>query len=197
MKHAFQKTSPALLAALVGLGQGRDAPTGEVTFSELVAPIVYRSCLPCHRAGESAPFQLLEYPEVAKRARQIVQVTGDRYMPPWLQSAGHGEFAGDRSLSDEEIATIARWFEAGAPEGDPAKLPPAPKATAGWQLGEPDLVLTMPEPFVLSEEGLDVFRNFVLPVPVDRARYVEAVELRPGNKRVVHHAVMRVDRTSW
>jgi tetratricopeptide (TPR) repeat protein len=200
MKRAVQDTGPsaALLAALACLGGGEgDARPLEVTFSEHVAPIVYRSCLPCHRAGESAPFQLLEYEEVAKRARQIAEVTRDRYMPPWLPSPGHGEFLGDRRLSDEEIATIARWVEAGSPLGDPARLPPGPPAAAGWQLGEPDLVLTMPEPFVLAEEGLDVFRNIVLPIPVDRARFVEAIELRPGNKRVVHHAVMRIDRTSW
>ena len=196
MKRSVADT---VLAAVVCLapGDGRaGAAPDEVTFSEHVAPIVFRNCLPCHRTGESAPFQLLTYEEVAKRGRQIVDVTGRRYMPPWLPTPGHGKFAGDRSLSEEEIATIARWVEAGAPEGDPAKLPPVPPATGGWQLGEPDVVLTMSEPFVLQEEGTDVFRNFVLPVPVDRTRYVEGIELRPGNKRVVHHAVLRIDRTN-
>jgi tetratricopeptide (TPR) repeat protein len=184
-------------AALVGLalpvGAAQDP---EVTFSERVAPIVFEHCLPCHRAGESAPFQLLTYEEVKKRARQIVEVTSKRYMPPWLPAEGVGEFEGDRSLSTDELRTFARWLEAGTPEGDPARLPSPPLVVEGWQLGEPDLVLSMPAPFVVPEEGLDVYRNFVLPMPVSSARFVEAVALRPGNKRVVHHAVMRVDRTS-
>lgn len=188
--------SAVMLAAAVCLGQGGDARPDGVTFSEHVAPILYRSCLPCHRSGESAPFQLLEYEEVAKRSRQIVEVTRSRYMPPWRPSPAHGVFVGNRRLSDEEIAIIETWVDGGSPEGDPAKAPPVPPATGGWQLGEPDLVLTMPEPFLVPEEGLDVFRNFVLPIPVERARFVEAVELRPSNKRVVHHAIMRLDRTS-
>jgi tetratricopeptide (TPR) repeat protein len=172
------------------------AGTDGVTFSEHVAPILFEQCLPCHRSGESAPFQLLDYEEARRRARQIAVVTRSRYMPPWLPSPAQDAFVGERRLSDEEIATIERWVEAGAPEGDPGKRPPAPPATEGWQLGEPDLVLTLPAPFVVPEEGLDEWRNFVLPIPVERRRFVEAVELRPGNKRVVHHAVMRVDRTA-
>ncbi len=198
MKRAVMGTGPsaALLAAVVCLGRGGDAGPDGVNFSEHVAPILHRSCLPCHRSGESAPFQLLLYDEVARRSRQIVEVTRSRYMPPWLPSPGHGVFEGNRRLSDEEIATIERWVDAGSPEGDPAKAPPVPPATGGWHLGEPDLVITTPEPFLVPDEGLDVFRNFVLPIPVERARFVEALELRPGNKRVVHHAVIRVDRTS-
>lgn len=183
-------------ASNVAVGQPSRARSDEVTFSEHVAPILFENCLSCHRSGESAPFQLLAYEDVAKRARQIVEVTRSRYMPPWLPSPAHGAFVGDRRLSDEELATIERWVDAGAPEGDPARLPPVPPATEGWQVGEPDQVVTMPEPYVVPAEGLDVWRNFVLPIPVERARFVEAVELRPGNKRVLHHAVMKVDRTA-
>jgi Flp pilus assembly protein TadD len=168
----------------------------EVTYSEHVAPIVYRSCLPCHREGESAPFELLTHAEVAKRARQVGEVTRSGYMPPWLPAEDVGAWADDRRLSDDELSTLQRWIEAGAPEGDPARLPPAPPAIEGWQLGEPDLVLEMTETFRVPAEGTDLFRNFVLPIPVERARFVEAVELRPGNKRVVHHAVLKVDRTN-
>lgn len=194
------------LAAMICVARGREggesragaqgSQAGEVTFSEHVAPIVFAKCLPCHRSGEAAPFSLLEHAEVAKRARQIAVVTRSGYMPPWLPSDPPGTFVGERRLSEEEIATLERWAEAGAPEGDPARLPPAPKATDGWQLGEPDLVVHMPEPFVVPPEGLDAWRNFVLPIPVERTRFVAAVELRPGNRRVVHHAVMRVDRTA-
>jgi len=196
----------AVLAAVAAEG-GKPAPSvvvegqapaaqGAVTFSEHVAPILYENCVPCHRPGESAPFSLLEYPEAKKRAQQIGVVTRSRYMPPWLPSPGHGDFAGNRRLSDEELATLGRWIDGGAPEGDPASMPRVPPATEGWQLGEPDLVVTLPAPFVVPEEGLDVYRNFVLPIPVERTRFVAAVELRPGNKRVVHHGVMRVDRSA-
>ncbi|HEX6883544.1 MAG TPA: tetratricopeptide repeat protein [Planctomycetota bacterium] len=187
----------ALLAALtVAEGPAAQGKTPAPTFSEHVAPILHRRCLPCHRSGEAAPFALVEHAEVAKRARQILTVTRSRYMPPWLPSPGHGEFVGERRLTDEELDTLARWVEAGTPEGDPARLPPLPPVAEGWQLGPPDLVVTMAEPFTVPAEGLDVWRTFVLPIPAERTRFVEAVELRPGNKRVVHHAVMKVDRTA-
>lgn len=186
-----------LLASLLAPGTMTPASSAQeaVTFSEHVAPIVFQRCLPCHREDESAPFALLTYADVQKRARQIAEVTGSRYMPPWLPSPEHGDFEGSRRLRDEEIETFARWAAAGAPEGDPGKLPPLPPATDGWTLGEPDLVLTLSEPFLVPAEGRDVFQNFVLPIPLERARFVEALELRPGNKRVAHHATIKVDRT--
>jgi len=191
--------SALVLGCLGAVHAASPPPPGdgdEVTYSEHVAPILFRSCLPCHREGESAPFALEDYASAQKRAGQIARVTSSRYMPPWLPTPGHGDFEGSRRLGDDEVATLARWAEAGAPEGDPARLPPLPPAAEGWQLGTPDLVVTLPEPWVVPAEGLDVWRNFVVPIPVDRRRFVEGVELRPGNKRVVHHAVIRVDRTS-
>ena len=116
-------------------------------------------------------------------------------MPPWLPAFGYAAFDGERRLTDAEIAILGRWAEQGAPEGDPADLPPVPAFTDGWQLGEPDLVVQMSEPYTLPAEGFDVFRNFVIPIPVDERRFVAAVELRPGNPQIVHHAVMFTDRT--
>jgi Flp pilus assembly protein TadD len=166
-----------------------------VTFNRDIAPIVYRNCIVCHRPGESAPFSLLTYAEARKRAGLITALTTSRFMPPWLPARGEVEFLGERGLRDEEIALIRRWVEQGAVEGDPADLPPLPKFTRGWQLGEPDLILTMEDAFSVPAEGVDVYRNFVLPIPVSTPRWVKAVELRPGNPRVVHHAVMQVDRS--
>lgn len=186
--------SAATLVVALLLARGGDPPDG-VTFSEHVAPIVFRSCVPCHREGESGPFPLLSYEDVARRAGQIAEVTASRYMPPWMPPPGHIAFVGDRSLTDEEIATFRRWIEAGKPAGDPALLPEVPPATGGWYLGEPDLVVTMAEPYVVPAEGVDVYRNFVIPIPVDGTRYVEALDLHPGNKRVAHHGVLRIDRT--
>lgn len=169
------------------------AGAASVTFNRDIAPIVYRNCVVCHRPGESAPFSLLSYAEAKKRAGLIAAVTASRYMPPWLPAGGGASFLGERGLSEEEIARIRAWVEQGAVEGDAADLPPPPRFTEGWQLGEPDMVVTMDTPFTVPADGVDVFRNFVLPIPVSTPRWVAAVELRPGNPRVVHHAVMQVD----
>lgn len=193
----------ALLGVLLGNGCPTEptgsefvrAPVGTLTFAKHIAPIVYESCSDCHRPGEAGPFPLLSYSDVRKRARQIVRVTASRYMPPWLPEAEPGEFLGQRRLDPTQLGHLAQWVEEGCAEGDPADLPPLPQWTQGWQIGEPDLVLEMPEPYLLEASGEDVFRNFVLPVPVRGRRYVRAVELRPENPAVVHHAVMMVDET--
>jgi tetratricopeptide (TPR) repeat protein len=118
-------------------------------------------------------------------------------MPPWKPVAGYGgPFLDERRLTDEEIQTIARWVDQGAPEGDPADLPRRPEESANWRLGPPDLVITMAEPFLLRADGPSVFRTFVIPIPIPETRYVAALEYRPGNERVVHHANLRIDRSS-
>lgn len=188
-----------LFAAVYYLSGGwhGSAPAGEdvVTFNRDIAPIVNRNCVVCHRPGESAPFSFLDYAEAKKRAGLIAALTASRFMPPWLPERGEVEFLNERGLSDEEIALIRHWVEQGAVEGDPADRPDPPRFTEGWQLGEPDLVIAMQAPFTVPAEGVDVFRNFVLPIPVSTPRWVKAVELRPGNPRVVHHGVMQVDES--
>ena len=116
-------------------------------------------------------------------------------MPPWKPEPGHGNFEGVRRLSDAEIDTIQRWVADGAHEGDHASLPPTPTWTSGWRLGEPDLIVSMPRAFTLPATGNDVYRIFVIPIPVKAKRYVKAWEFRPGNHRVVHHATMQIDAT--
>lgn len=168
--------------------------TETVTFSEHVAPILFARCASCHRPDGIAPFPLLTYEDANKRAQLIADVTASREMPPWPPEPGYGEFAGDRRLTEKEIGTIQQWVREGTPEGDRAKLPVAAAARGGWHLGEPDLVVTMPEPSTLPAGAHDAFRKFVIPVPVPARRYVRAVEFRPGNPRVVHHAIMHVGR---
>src|SRR5438094_28628 len=168
---------------------------GPVSFSRAVAPIVFQKCAGCHRPGQSAPFALLTYQEVYKHARQIAEVTQRRYMPPWLPEPGYGEFAFDRRLSVDQIETIQQWVADGAIEGDPTDLPPQPQFPERWQLGWPDLVLTLPQAHTLPAEGKDVYRNFVVPIPVPTLKYVKGVEFLPGNARVVHHAFIDVDET--
>jgi hypothetical protein len=166
-----------------------------VTWTRDVAPIVWKSCTSCHRAGEVAPFALQTYIDVKKRARDIVTVTRARTMPVWKPEQGFGEFAGERRLTDEQIATIKAWVDGGCLEGDAADLPPEPKFPEGWTLGEPDLVVKMEEAYMVPAEGRDVYRNFVIPLDLAEDRYVRAVEYRPGNKKVVHHALMFLDTT--
>jgi tetratricopeptide (TPR) repeat protein/mono/diheme cytochrome c family protein len=166
----------------------------QVTFSRDIAPIVFQSCARCHRPGESGPFPLLTYDDTKRHARQIDTVTRTRFMPPWLPEQQALKFADESRLSDSQIATIRKWVEEGTPEGNPADLPPPPRFVEGWQLGQPDLVLKAEKPYLLSASGSDMYWNFIFPVPIDRSRWVKAVEIRPGDKRFIHHANILVDR---
>ena len=165
-----------------------------VTFSADIAPILFRYCASCHHAGEAGPFPLVSYGDAKKHARQIAEVTRLRIMPPWLPEPGEAKFTDEQRLSTEQIASIGNWVEQGALEGNPADLPTLPKFVAGWQLGTPDLIISAKKPFRLPASGGDRYWNFVLPVPIDQTRWLKAIEIRPGNKRLVHHANILVDR---
>ncbi|MFV8756823.1 tetratricopeptide repeat protein [Nannocystaceae bacterium ST9] len=168
-----------------------------VTFTEHVAPLIHEHCAVCHRPGQVAPFSLLDEAEVRDHATQIVEVTRSRFMPPWKPVRGHGEFAHDRSLSEVEIETFARWVEQGTPSGPESARRAPPNFPERWLAGEPDLVIAVPEPYDLAAEGLDVYRNFVVASPVDHRVWVRAWALDPGNPKVVHHAILSVDREGW
>jgi Flp pilus assembly protein TadD len=170
-------------------------PGAVPTFNKEIAPILFQNCAACHRPGEAAPFSLLTYADAKKRSKQIAAVTASRFMPPWLPEHGKADFAGERRLSDAQIAAIREWATAAAPEGNPGDLPPAPRFIEGWQLGAPDLVVTLDRPYTLTASGSDVFRNFVLRPQLDTTRFVRAIEIRPGNKRIVHHANVLIDRS--
>lgn len=173
----------------------REQPVGTLTFSESIAPIIFDRCSKCHRPGESAPFSLLTYMDCRNHASQIADVVTRRLMPPWLPDPTVVEFADQRVLTIDEIGMIRQWAEEGAAEGDPTLLPKIPEWTTGWQLGEPDLIVDMPEPYELLAEGLDVYRNFVIPIELPSTKFVRAVEIRPGNARIVHHGVLLIDAT--
>lgn len=183
----------AILAACGG-SERPDSPDG-VTFTRDIAPLVFEHCTGCHRPDGSAPFDLVTYQDVESHATDITTVTRRGFMPPWLPEPMQPEFVGERRLTPEQVDLFRRWVKGGAARGDPADLPDRPRWTAGWQLGEPDLVVRMAEPYALAAEGRDIFRNFVIAVPVERTRYVRAIELHPGNRKIVHHAVIRIDRT--
>ena len=165
------------------------------TFSRDVAPVLFKHCVGCHRPGQTAPFSLQTFEDVRPRAARIADVTRARVMPPWKPDPGHGRFQDPRQLTDAEIAAIQEWVEQGMTRGNAADLPPAPEFSDAWQLGTPDVIVEMPEAYMLPAQRNDVFRSFVIPIPLRTPAYVRAVEFRPGNAKVVHHANIKVDRT--
>src|SRR5215813_9476914 len=174
---------------------GRPAPAqSQVTFSENVAPIIFDKCAGCHRPGEAAPFSLLSYDDVRKRAKLIATVTQSRYMPPWQATSEMGAFRDDQRLSDTQIRTIQQWVDGGMVEGDPKKLPTLRTFTPGWQLGQPDLIVKMSEPFELPADGPDVFRNFAIKLNLKKDQWVKAVEFR-SSARSSHHALFFLDQS--
>lgn len=172
-------------------------PKGQVTFAEDVAPIVFSQCSECHRPGQSAPFSLLSYDDIAKRSRQIVEVIESGYMPPWLPDQAKGTFINERILSATEKGLIRQWHNDGAPEGNPEKAPAVPEFNDGWKLGPPDLIVRLPQEFVIPAEGPDIYRNFVIPLEeVGDQKFVRTVDFRPLNPKVVHHMVLLTDVTA-
>ncbi len=165
------------------------------TYNKDIAPILNSQCARCHRPGEVAPFSLLTYQDAAKRAALIATVTTNRYMPPWKPVAGFATFQHERRLTPEEIALIAAWAKAGAPEGNPNDKPPAPVFAEGWQGGEPNLVIKAGRGYNVPAEGPDRFQCFVVPLNLDQDSYIRTAEFRPGNRSVVHHGVIYVDET--
>jgi hypothetical protein len=168
---------------------------GPTTFSQHVAPILFNNCTGCHRPGEAAPFQLMNYRDARPLAKAIAAATSSRIMPPWKAAAGDVEFANTRRLTDAEIATIQRWVADGALEGDATLTPPLPTFTEGWQLGPPDLAVSMSEAFEVPASGPDVYRSFVVPLNLDHDVWVRAVDFRPSARTVVHHSLFFLDAT--
>ena len=189
---------PAVGTPLDALSRPADVQADDsqpVNYARHVAPILHAHCADCHRPGEVAPFPLLSYDDASKRAEWIRDVTSAGIMPPWQARAGYGHFRGARRLSEREREILAAWAEAGAPAGDADDLPPPRWFAAGWQLGEPDLVLEMTAPFAVPADGPDIFRFFVIPIELADDQMVAAVEFRPGNPRIVHHSILYLDRS--
>lgn len=165
------------------------------TYAEHVAPILYNKCASCHHDGEVAPFPLMSFEDAKKRADTINAVVQAGYMPPWKPAHGFGEFQESRALSPDEIQSIKKWVEAGAPAGDLSKAPQPPKFSSDWRLGPPDLILSMNDSFQVPADGPDIYRCFVLPTGIFKNKYVRAVEFKPSNRKVVHHALFFLDNT--
>jgi hypothetical protein len=162
------------------------------TFAKDVAPILYAKCATCHHAGEVAPFSLTSYEDARGKALTIAAAVERKQMPPW-QAASHGEFENERTLSADQIKILQEWAANGAPAGNLKAAPKSPTFTPGWQMGPPDFVGQPSGSYPVEAEGPDDYRCFVIPTNFDSDRYVTDVEVRPGNRKVVHHVLLYLD----
>jgi hypothetical protein len=161
-----------------------------LTFASNVAPILYKNCVTCHRPGGIGPFSMLNFDTVTGRLEDITKVLREGKMPPWHAVAPPGTFRNERRLADEDKRTILRWIASGAAFGDSARLPAAPSFPDGWQIGEPDAVFTMPEDFHVPARGTVEYMYFEVPTNFTEDQWVQAIEIRPGARDVVHHVIV-------
>ena len=183
----------AAIAAAAALGASQAAPSSAdrpPTFSKDVAPIVFRNCVGCHRPGESAPMSLLTYADARPWARAMSRRIADGTMPPWHADAAAGTFENERRLTAEEKAVITRWADAGAPEGDPKDLPEAPQFVEGWSIGKPDVVFEMTRDYAVPASGTVEYQYFTIPTNFTETKWLQAIEVRPGNRALVHHVLV-------
>ncbi len=184
-----------VLCSAIALTAAREKrPAATPTFAADVAPIIYSNCSVCHRPGQAAPFSLLSFDDVKRRGQTIVDATARRYMPPWhaTRTENFPELRDERRLSDEQIATLKAWVDAGMPSGDLSKAPKAPEFPSGWALGTPDVVLNLPRPIAVPAEGPDLYRNVLVSVDLPDDRWITAIDFEPSARRVVHHALFFV-----
>ena len=163
---------------------------GVPTFAKDVAPILYKNCTGCHREGEIAPMSLMTYEDARPWAKSIRDEVTEGHMPPWHADAPHGSFLNERRLTDAEKDVIARWANGGAPKGDPKDLPKAPEYADGWTLGKPDAVFEMTEAYKLPADGTIQYEYFYIPTDFTEPKWVKSIEVRPGNRDVVHHVLV-------
>jgi hypothetical protein len=166
------------------------------TFTKDVAPILYEACVTCHRPGEVAPMSLISYRETRPWGRSIKNKVLSGEMPPWHADPTVGRFSNERRLTEAERDIIARWVDGGAPEGDADQLPPAPVFADGWQIGTPDVVIEMPTAFDVPAEGEVDYQYFSTPTQFTEDKWVQAIEVRPGARSVVHHILAFVQDPS-
>jgi hypothetical protein len=183
------KSFTALWAACLCLS-GTAVAESTPTFSKDVAPILYKNCASCHRPGEIAPMPLLTYEQARPWAKSIREKVSLGQMPPWHATQPKGTFSNDRRLSDSDKDTLVRWAAGGAPQGDPKDLPPAPKFPDGWEIGTPDVVLSMAKPYDVAPTGTVAYQYFTVPTNFTEDKWVQAIEVRPGTRSVVHHVLV-------
>jgi hypothetical protein len=174
---------PALLLCSFALPALPAVPT----YSKDIAPVLFRHCTSCHHANDIAPMPLMTYAQTKPWAASIKEAILLRKMPPWKADPHVGKWSNDPSLTEAEIALVRAWADGGKPEGNPADLPAAPVYAEGWRAGQPDAVITIPK-FELSAKGADEYSYITVPTNFKEDRWVVSAELRPGNRKIVHHA---------
>jgi hypothetical protein len=187
---------PGLLLAGLGLSasqQGSSANPKNVNYAEHVAPILNAHCTSCHHEGAVAPFTLVGYEAAKKQSANITSATGGKRMPPWKAVHGYGDFKDENMLSQYELSILKSWSESGAKRGDPKKEPKPQVFTTDWDLGKPDITLTASKAYKLAPEGADVYRNFVFDLKNSDPIYVTAMDVKPGNRKIVHHVIGFLD----
>lgn len=176
-----------------------NAPSARPTFYADVLPILQNNCQDCHRpaglnlGGMIAPMSLMDYSEVRPWAKSIASAVESRQMPPWHAAENfHGTFANERTLSDAQIDTLVRWASTGAAQGDPAQAPDPKVWTSGeWAIGEPDLILTLDEPFFVEDDVEDLNIDLTTQITAEQLpedKFITAIEFKPGSD-VVHHII--------
>jgi mono/diheme cytochrome c family protein len=193
---SFQMFASALFVVLlVAFGfsaSGPNASSTSVTFTKDVAPIFYKNCAHCHRPGEIAPMSLINYKDARPWAKSIREKVLDGTMPPWHADPHYGSFKNDRRLSKKDADTILAWVDGGAKEGNPKDLPRAPQFTEGWQIGKPDIVLSMNKDYSVPAQGVVDYQYMLVPTGFTEDKWIQAAEVRPGNRAVVHHVIVFV-----
>ena len=192
-KPRVRAATPALIAAHEEKNEQGKQDLGEVDYATAAARIIQDRCQSCHRPGQVGPFSLASYDDARKHAAMIQEVVENRRMPPWHADPRYGHFANDRSLSPRERATLLAWVEQGTKLGDPAKLPPPRTFPDGWTIGQPDLVVEIPETYVVPAQGVVEYVRFRVPTKFTEDRWIQAGEAQPGDRSVVHHVIVYVD----
>lgn len=171
----------------------QQAGAQRITWSEHIAPVIHANCTPCHRDGEAAPFALVTYEEVAKRASFIKKVTQSRYMPPWMPDPHYTTFSNERKLTDDQVAMIANWVDHGMPKGKLSAATTESLVPGTQYKRKPDLVLTMPKPYHVVGDNTERFIVYKIPFELPDSMNVEAIEFTTTDRKVIHHANYEID----
>ena len=181
----------ALLAAIGTTPKAQSTGASDVpTFTRDIAPILYTSCVECHRAGEIAPMSLMTYADARPWASAIARRVQDGAMPPWHADAPHGTFRNERGLTAAQKDLLERWAAGGAPEGSTADLPAAPRFAEGWRIGTPDAIFEMQEDYAVPARGTVQYEHFYIPTAFTGEKWLQAIEARPGTRSLVHHILV-------
>ena len=190
MGKLFWASGVAFLTVTSVFGQMASMPN--VTFTKDVAPILQKQCQSCHRPGEAGPFSMLTYEDVRPWTGAMKLAIQQKVMPPWFADPKYGHFSNERSLSESETHTLLSWIAAGAPKGDPKDMPAPMNFTEGWGIPKPDIVLQLPMPFPVPETGMVEYQYVIVPTGFTKDIWVQAAEVRPTERAVVHHIIAYV-----